>query len=104
MRSLMIIGLFFLLPCTAVGQQITFKCSLQNADKGWRILVSNAGPGPRTCTASCEALDKDGKSLQFGNCGPKAVRQGANDELFCGNETASNNPLKNPKITAFSCN
>jgi hypothetical protein len=83
--------IFILSPCSISAQQVVFECSLQNADQGWMITASNSGPGPRTCTASCEA-QSDGGRVAFGN------------ELFCGNANASTTPLTNPKITASDCN
>jgi hypothetical protein len=105
MSNKMLLAIVFMLsPCSISAQQVVFKCSLQNADRGWMIAASNPGHGPRTCTASCEAIQADGNLIAFGNCGPKSVRQGANSELFCGDENASKTPLKSPKISASSCN
>src|SRR5690349_4017688 len=94
---------FLLMATPVLADQVTFKCVLQNADKGFKILATNPGPGPKTCTAECQATQSDGKLIAFGKC-TKSVPQGTSDGLFCGNGDASKDALKDPNIISASCN
>ena len=104
MTRLLLVGIcVFLQAQTAIAQQVSFKCSLQNDSQGWKITGSNPTAGLRKCKASCEVTKADGTILRSAACGPKEIAKGANDVHFCGEIFVQGSPLKSPKITTFSC-